>query len=203
MSSHADQFRALYDGHHDRIRRLMARTVGRDDADDLTQTVFLKAFDALPAFRAECRASSWLHRIAVNVACDWWRQQRHEVANGTGTAPAPDTLVQEPGVPSPEQALTREQAAAFIRATISGLPPRYRDVLMLRDIGGLSDDETAAVLGVTPGNARVILHRARQALKEVVGPRCDEFRAALSCRPSSPDCCRPGDDGPSVGRKPP
>lgn len=193
MDGQADRFRELYDDHHDRIRRLMARAVGRDAAEDLTQTVFAKAHEALPAFRGDCAPASWLHRIAINVACDWWRARRRELA---AACQARDDATE---VPTPEQAFSAAQAAAFIRAAISELPARHRDILMLRDIGGLSDEDTAAALGVTPGHARVLLHRARKALMDVVGPRCAEFSTLLSCRAAAPDCCQSATPAPPAG----
>ena len=67
----ADPFRALYEENHQRVRGLLKRMVGPQDAEDLAQTVFAKAATALPIFRGEAEASTWLYRIAVNVASDW------------------------------------------------------------------------------------------------------------------------------------
>jgi RNA polymerase sigma-70 factor, ECF subfamily len=205
MSNETDPFRALYDGHHPQVRRLLSRMVGESEADDLTQIVFLKVSKALPRFRTASTPSTWLHRIAVNVACDWWRSRAGRVAkaasspHGGATSadgrPAADA-VPDPGL-SPEGTLAREQAAAFIRAEIGRLPRPYRDVLMLHDIAGLTDEDTAATLSVTVGHAKVRLHRARQALKAAVGARCEAFRAELSCQPTSPACCRPAEPAPA------
>jgi RNA polymerase sigma-70 factor (ECF subfamily) len=71
MAQAADVFRTLYDANHERVRRVLARLVGPQDAEDLTQAVFAKAAKALPTFRGDADASTWLHRIAANVASDW------------------------------------------------------------------------------------------------------------------------------------
>ena len=70
-----DLFRALYDANHDRVRRLLGRIAGPQEAEDLTQIVFAKAMRALPQFRGDAQASTWLYRIAVNVASDWLRSR--------------------------------------------------------------------------------------------------------------------------------
>jgi RNA polymerase sigma-70 factor (ECF subfamily) len=74
MTSATDAFRTLYDANHERVRRMMARLVGPQNCDDLTQTVFAKAAKALPTFRGDAEASTWLYRIATNAASDWLAQ---------------------------------------------------------------------------------------------------------------------------------
>ena len=71
MTQTVDAFRTLYAANHERVRRVLARLVGPLEAEDLTQTVFAKAAKALPTFRGDADASTWLHRIATNVASDW------------------------------------------------------------------------------------------------------------------------------------
>jgi DNA-directed RNA polymerase specialized sigma24 family protein len=67
-TSEQDRFCALYDANHDRVHRLLGRIAGPLDAEDLTQIVFTKAATALPRFRGDARVSTWLYRIAANVA---------------------------------------------------------------------------------------------------------------------------------------
>ena len=73
--SDPDPFRNLYKANHERVRSLLARMVGPQDAEDLAQTVFAKAAKALPSFRGEAQGSTWLYRIAANVASDWLRSR--------------------------------------------------------------------------------------------------------------------------------
>ena len=73
MKHEADPFRILYDANHQRVTRLLGRIVGPQEAEDLTQAVFAKAAKALPEFRGDAQASTWLYRIAANVASDWLR----------------------------------------------------------------------------------------------------------------------------------
>ena len=91
--------------------------------------------------------------------------------------------------PSPEQELTRKDMNDCIRGEIGKLPDTYRDVFMLSALSGLTDEEIGQTLGISQGNAKVRLHRARQEFKKIIESRCDFYRNELSCKPSSPDCC--------------
>ena len=200
MKHEADPFRMLYDANHQRVTRLLGRIVGPQDAEDLTQAVFAKAAKALPEFRGDALASTWLYRIATNVASDWLRGRAAREAKVTAQlAEALDHEAGESAVDaafsemhaSPDQELVRKDIADRIRAEIGQLPEIHRDVLILGQLGGLTDDEVAQTLGITAGNAKVRLHRARQELKKAIGARCDFYRTELSCAPSSPTCCPP------------
>jgi RNA polymerase sigma-70 factor (ECF subfamily) len=195
VSPHEVAFRALYEANHGRVRALLTRMAGRQEAEDLTQATFTKAAQALPSFRGEADAATWIHRIAVNVALDWLRSRSGNEAKMT--VPLPDrwdedtaigaTLPDRPS--SPEQALANKDMHDCIRGEIAKLPEAYRDVLMLSMLGELGEDEIAAALGTTPGNAKVRLHRARQEFKKIIAARCDFYRSELSCKPASPECC--------------
>jgi RNA polymerase sigma-70 factor, ECF subfamily len=193
-----DPFRTLYDANHARVRRFLARIVGPQDCEDLSQIVFAKAAKALPSFRGDAEVSTWLHRVAANVASDWLRSRSAQEAKLT--VHLPDALDNEAhtaqigaaeadNYPSAEQQLSQKDMHACIRAEIGKLSDDHRDVLMLSALGGLSDDEIAKTLGITKGNTRVRLHRARQEFRKIIETRCDFYRNELSCKPSSPDCC--------------
>ncbi len=200
MRPSTDPFRALYDANHERVRRILARYVGPQDADDLTQTVFAKAAKALPGFRGDAEASTWLHRIAANVASDWLHgRSTHEAKLTLPFPDAADDGVQPEAIgaaeidprPSPEQQLADKDMRACIRGEIGKLSESLRTVLMLSALGGLADDEIAQTLGISHDAVKVRLHRARQALKKIIEARCDFYRNELSCKPASPDCCAP------------
>jgi RNA polymerase sigma-70 factor, ECF subfamily len=198
MTHAADPFRTLYDANHGRVRRLLARMVGPQDAEDLTQAVFAKAAAALPSFRGEAEPWTWLYRIATNIASDWLRSRSTHEAKLT--VPLPDGLDEDTrgaaigtaevdNRPSPEQELANKDVHACIRGEIAKLPDGHRDVLMLSALGGLSEDEIADTLGISKANAKVRLHRARQEFKKIIAARCNFYQNELSCKPSSPDCC--------------
>jgi RNA polymerase sigma-70 factor (ECF subfamily) len=200
MMHTADPFRALYDANHGRVRRLLARMVGPQDAEDLTQAVFAKAAAALPSFRGEAEPWTWLYRIATNIASDWLRSRStHEAKLTVPLADGSDEdmraaaigVAEVDGRPSPEQELANKDVHACIRGEIGKLPDGHRDVLMLSALGGLSEDEISQTLGISKANAKVRLHRARQEFKKIIAARCDFYQNELSCKPSSPDCCAP------------
>ena len=191
-------FRALYEANQQRVRRLLVRMAVPTEAEDLTQIVFAKAAKALPTFRGDAEASTWLYRIAVNVASDWLRSRSMHEAKMT--VPLPDASDEDKSTaatgaaaidmrPSPEQELTSKDMNDCLRGEIGKLPDAYRDVFMLSALGGLTDEEIGQTLGISQGNAKVRLHRARQEFKKIIESRCDFYRNELSCKPSSPDCC--------------
>ncbi len=204
MTHAADPFRTLYDANHERVRRVLARMVGPQDAEDLTQAVFAKAAKALPTFRGDAELSTWLHRIAANVASDWLRSRSTHDAKLTIPLPDSDNDTRTPAIgaadvdsrPTPEQQLSHKDMRDCIRGEIGKLPDALRTVLMLSALGGLTDDEIAQTLGISHGNVKVRLHRARQELRKIIEARCDFYRNELSCKPTSPDCCAPA---PAIG----
>lgn len=194
----SDLFRTLYDGNRASVERLLRRMVGAQDAEDLAQIVFAKAAKAWPQFRGEAQAATWLYRIAANVASDWLRSRAAQQAKLTvglaevdGGATGRDSAALRDGQPSPEQRLARKDMQDCIRDEIGQLGEGYREVLMLGELGGLSDREVAQTLGISPVNAKVRLHRARAQLKQAIAARCEFYRVELSCAPSSPACCPP------------
>jgi RNA polymerase sigma-70 factor (ECF subfamily) len=191
-----DRFRTLYDENHERVRGFLGRLVGPQDCEDLTQVVFAKAAKGLSTFRGDSEVSTWLHRIAANVASDWLRSRSaHEAKltvslpdewNDEGRTIGSADIYSDQSV---EQQLSEKDMQSCIRAEIGKLSDEHRDVLMLSALGGLGDDEIAKTLGISMGNVRVRLHRARQEFKKLITSRCDFYRNELSCKPSSPDCC--------------
>ncbi|HZL63177.1 MAG TPA: RNA polymerase sigma factor [Pseudolabrys sp.] len=197
-TSELDRFRTLYDANHDRVHRLLGRIAGPHDAEDLTQIVFAKAATALPRFRGDALASTWLYRIASNVASDWLRGRAAREAKLTVHLPeggetgqvSAAIAIPDPQA-SPEQPLVRKEMHDHIRREIGQLPEGSREVLILGQLGGLTDEEVAQTLGISLANVKVILHRARAQLKQAIGARCDFYRTELSCAPSSQACCAP------------
>ena len=198
LNTRSDVFRALYAANERRIRSLLTRMVGPQNAEDLAQVTFAKAPQALPNFRGQAEDATWLHRLAANVALDWLRSRPAHEAKLTVPLPEP-SAEDKPGalttaasidVPlSPEQAVAQKDTQGCIRSEIAKLPDPYREILMLSFLGQLDDEEIAHVLGITLGNTKVRLHRARQEFKKLIEARCDFYRNELSCKPASPECC--------------
>jgi RNA polymerase sigma-70 factor (ECF subfamily) len=155
------------------IRRILRND---EDAADALQEAFLSASKALGGFRGDAKLSTWLHRIAVNAALMRQRRQRPAVERDIDELlPHFDQGGHFERLPlawieSADRELEREQLRALVRRTIDELPQTHRNVLLLRDIEELSGAETAAQLGISENAVKVRLHRARQALRELLAP---------------------------------
>jgi len=140
------------------VCRRMSPTVGR--AEELTQEVFIRAWQKLHSFRGEAAFATWLTRLTVNVVLTerrrHGRREGHEEATDELDLMAGPEPAQHPGV-----ALDLERA-------IASLPAGARSVLVLHDIHGLDHAEIAAALGVAVGTCKAQLHRARKLLREVL-----------------------------------
>ena len=185
------EFERIVEDFQPRIRRYLARHVGEADADDLTQTVFVKGSQALNNFRGESTLSTWIYRIASNVAADWrrstsGRQGIHQVlaeaSSDEGWAVQARWKQADP--PVTDQVLIRREMNQCIRQVIDGLPIDYRNVIILSDIDGLRDAEIAGRLGVSLAAVKIRLHRARGLLRKAMEAHCDLYRDArlgLAC----------------------
>ena len=149
-------------------------TASDEDARDVVQSAYLKAFRALDDFEGTSQLSTWLHRIVVNTALMTLRSRRRRPeASIEDLLPA----FREDGhhveeftewnAPA-DRLLEREETRAIVRACIDQLPDSYRAVLVLRDIEEFSTQEAAERLAITPTAVKVRLHRARQALSTLL-----------------------------------
>ena len=156
----------------------VARRVLRNDeeARDALQEAFLLAFRGLPRFEGQSRLSTWLHRIVVNASLMKLRSRRAHPEESI--EPLLPTFLED-GHSSvsygdwPESAdrlLERAEVRERVRASIDRLPVTYRTVLLLRDIEELDTAEVAEALGISANAVKIRLHRARQALRELLDP---------------------------------
>jgi RNA polymerase sigma-70 factor, ECF subfamily len=144
------------------------------DAEDVAQEAFLKAFHHLASFRSESKFSTWLVGIALNEARSRLRREgilRMDSLDDTtedGGPVSPAILRDWREVPS--EALERKEIRQMLQEAITGLPEKYREVFILRDVEELNVFETAAALRITVGNVKVRLHRARLMLQKQLSP---------------------------------
>jgi RNA polymerase sigma-70 factor, ECF subfamily len=157
---------------------VVARRILRDDeeARDAVQEAFLSAFKDIGRFEGRSRLATWLHRIVVNAALGLLRnRQRHPERSIEDLLPhfGEDEHQVDPPAPWQDSSaliLQREESCELVRQCIDRLPEIYRTVLLLRDIEGLDTEETALLLGTSPGVVKTRLHRARQALRTLLDP---------------------------------
>jgi RNA polymerase sigma-70 factor, ECF subfamily len=144
------------------------------DAEDVAQEAFLKAFHHLASFRSESKFSTWLVGIALNEARSRLRRDgvlRMDSLDDTtedGGHTHPAILRDWREVPS--EALERKEVRQMLQKAITGLPEKYREVFILRDVEEMDIFETAAALSITVANVKVRLHRARLMLQKQLSP---------------------------------
>ncbi|WP_425608450.1 RNA polymerase sigma factor [Thermomonas mangrovi] len=156
-------FEQLYRRHHARMHGVIARLVGQAGAraEDLVQEAFVRAWQALPAFRFESAVSTWLHRLAVNTALMELRSRRGR----PGMDDDEDALDSLPTADTAGNAMLGRD----LERAVASLPPRARAVLVLHDVEGWKHEEIAAELGMAVGSSKAQLHRARHLLRERIG----------------------------------
>jgi RNA polymerase sigma-70 factor (ECF subfamily) len=156
-------FEQLYRRHHRRVHGVIVRLVGQASgrAEDLTQEAFVRAWQALPAFRFESAVSTWLHRLAVNTALMELRSRRSrpwqdDDEDALDLIATPDTA-------------GRAVLGRDLERAVASLPPRARAVLVLHDVEGWMHEEIAGELGMAVGSSKAQLHRARGLLRARIG----------------------------------
>jgi RNA polymerase sigma-70 factor (ECF subfamily) len=167
-------FEGIYREHVGRVYALCVRMAGdRGAAEELTQDVFVRAWEKLSLFRGESAFSTWLHRLAVNVVL---HQRKTDGVRRTRF-----TSEEDPDVAVEAAAAAAAAAGSGVRqrsvgpgdrmdleAAIAGLPPGARRVFVLHDVEGYKHEEIAGMLGITAGGSKAQLHRARLLLREAL-----------------------------------
>ena len=154
-------FERLYLEHSGRVFALCLRlSADRNTARELTQDVFVRAWDALPEFRGEAGLATWLHRIAVNAMLMRERTERRRGVHGN----AEDELEVEVAAPPVDVG-----SAIDLERAIAALPPGVRRAFVLHEVEGYTHQEIADMTGLAAGTLRAQLHRARQLLTRTLG----------------------------------
>jgi RNA polymerase sigma-70 factor (ECF subfamily) len=167
-----------------RIYNLARRMLSNDaDAEDVTQDVLLRVMRKLDTFRGEAAFPTWLHRVTVNAALGHRRKQAvrevHRVRDpldefledGSHGGPVRRWAV------GPEQEILDRETHQLIEKAIAELPEIYRDVYVLADVEGLSNQEIADMLGLSTAAVKSRLHRARLLMRNALAPHFEEVPA--------------------------
>ena len=157
-------FEQLYRRHARRVHAVVWRLAGGQPAraEDLVQEAFIRAWQALPAFRFESAFSTWLHRLAVNTALMEIRQR-----SGGEDRETDDAALEH--IATHDTAGQRQREQIDLERAVATLPERARAVLVLHDIEGWKHEEIAAELGMAVGSSKAQLHRARNLLRTRLG----------------------------------
>jgi RNA polymerase sigma-70 factor (ECF subfamily) len=161
-------FEILMRRYNQRLFRVTRGILADDaEAEDVTQDAYVKAFRELAKFRGEASFSTWLTRIACHEALARAKKRRRLVSIDGGGGP-PEPPSRDFG---PDRELENRELQAVLREAVEVLPDPLRAVFCLREIEGLSTEETADALGLTVENARVRLHRAKRSLRQTLDER--------------------------------
>lgn len=149
----------LYREHAPHVYAIVRRLAGEDHlAQDLSQEVWIRAFDRLDQFRGDAGFGTWVHRIARNMAISHLRRSKRRAEVEAEAAPG------ETAAPGGDLALERRA----LEEALERLPPGYRTVLVLHDVEGLTHEEIAESLGVAVGTSKSQLHKARARMRELL-----------------------------------
>ncbi|HJZ65738.1 MAG TPA: sigma-70 family RNA polymerase sigma factor [Candidatus Acidoferrum sp.] len=148
------------------------------DAEEAAQEAVLKAFANISRFRAESKFSTWLIKIAINEARLKLRKDRRHLYESVDE---PISAEEGDYIPKdfadwreiPSEALQRKELGNALKRALAALPEKYREVLILRDIQHLSIEEASQVLGISPGNVKTRLLRARLQMRDALAPGYD------------------------------
>ncbi len=172
-----DAYATLVARHTDLVYTIVLRVVrDEDDADDVTQEAFVRAYRALPRFRGDSKFSSWLYRIAVNRALTHLKRRKRRAAT-VDIAAGPHVeaeAVRSDRWENPERLVLDKELRHEVRDAVGTLPPRYRVVVTLFYLEERSYKEVAEILGIPMGTLKTHLHRARALLKKALTDRRNE-----------------------------
>jgi RNA polymerase sigma-70 factor (ECF subfamily) len=159
-------FERLVDRHRDVVYRVASRIVGPDQAEDVSQDAFLRAFNRLGKFRGDSTFRTWLLQITQNAALnDLQRARRRQADAG---APDPADRVDPDASRQPVSELERRERQLRLELKLGLLRSEYRALLVLRDLEGLSYAEIAQILEMPLGSVKGRLHRARGELIDLM-----------------------------------
>lgn len=170
-------FEVLFERHRALVYRFVYQMAPRrDDAEDIVQEVFVRAFQNLHRYRDEAKFTTWLLRIATNLGTDRARMFRRRQSLEQKEAAGALTWMTVGNPADPIENLQRDQLKSILRRAIGALPDHHRNVIMMRDIEEMEYPDMAELLGCTVGGAKLRVLRARRALRDRVAPLLEEMR---------------------------
>ena len=175
-------FEELVRRHEKRVYAVALRSSGSpEDAEDITQEVFLRAWRSIEEFRGDSGFSTWLFRITMNLCVDHARHKHAQpqtqplvMGEEESERPLPDTA------PTPEEHLDNSELGRELAAALDEVSEEHRRIVLLRDVSGMSYTEIAEVLEISEGTVKSRLSRARIALRKVLLRRGNLLPSAAS-----------------------
>lgn len=171
LNGHKDDFRKLIEKYQQRVFRLAIGFVhDREEAEDLTQEIFIKAWQSLDSFRGESSFSTWLHRIGVNICLNHTRKKnrnpliaRISTMLGSQHDNELQIAVYEENA---EEIIIKEEHSTWLKKALDSLPGNQRTAIILSKYDDLPQKEIAAVMNLTEGAVEALIQRAKKNLRQ-------------------------------------
>jgi RNA polymerase sigma-70 factor (ECF subfamily) len=191
LAGERDAYRVLVERHSQYVYRLAFRMTGnREDAEEVVQEAFLRAYQKLSQFAGNANFGTWVYRIAANYAIDRLRQRKSEDSRreqprpATENEPEADPLTNfKDSAPSPERLAGSAQLAAKMKAALETLTPAERTAIVMRHWDGCGIEEISAVLKSSTTATKNTVFRAVQKLRLALKPFTETGRAARAMGP--------------------
>ncbi len=187
----------IYDGYHDKVLAYASKLIGRDEADDVAQDVFIRVGHSLESLRDPSKLTSWIYSITLNAVRDLARR-RAAAGQHLASRPSPESSddredeevarIPDSLSRTAEEDAMRNQMVACYLDYVEALRANYYDVYVLADLEELTNDEIARRLSLTLGTVKIRLHRARAMIQQQLRRDCQCFysdRGELMARPKA------------------
>ncbi len=168
LSGDVDAFSGIIERYKDKtFNYVYSQVKDYDEALDITQEIFIMTIEALRSFRRESKFSTWFYSIMVNYCKNYRKKNsRYNVVSINSSKGDEEYDLQLPDErENPEEEVILNDSLRIVREEISMLPDDYREILVLRDIEGMSYNEISEILGISLSNVKVRIHRGREFLK--------------------------------------
>jgi len=164
LEGDTNSFRILVDRYQTIVFHIAFGFVhNQEEAEDITQEVFIRTWQSLSKFRGDSSFSTWLHRIAVNVCLNQIRKEKRlPVLNRISLFFRSDTAEIPPDTENPEEILIREEHSVWLQKALDSLPEKQRIAIVLSKYDDLSQKEIAAIINLTEGAVEALLQRAKR-----------------------------------------
>jgi len=170
QSGNLEAFDKLVSTHQERVYALAYRMLGNpEDAADVQQETFVRAWNSLTKFRGDAEFSTWLHRIAVNICLSMRKRREFTVSE-----PMFEDCIRLSAEPVGVATLEATETAIALRKVMAAIPAHYRALLVLREIEGRCFEEVARILGCSEQSARTRASKARKLLRDRMRPYLGE-----------------------------
>ena len=171
-----DAFETLIQSHQKKVYNIALRmTKNPEDAQELSQDAFVRAFIAIKKFRGDSSFATWLYRITMNVCTDFLRKRNKAsvISIEQSVYESQQTMQLADNEPGPDEISEKNQLKKLVKEAMDLLPPEHRQVLILRDLLDMTYKDIANTLSINEGTIKSRINRARENLKKVITSRSE------------------------------